>query len=44
MDDKTIICINCESEYTVDTVYSDGEVRYCPFCGTEHEEDSEVYE
>lgn len=44
MEDKTLICMNCESEYTVSVVYSDEELSYCPFCGAEEDEDGEECE
>lgn len=31
--DENVICINCESEFRVEEVYSDFQIGFCPYCG-----------
>lgn len=39
---KSIICVECESEFKIKELHSDLELSYCPYCGEELEiEDDE---
>lgn len=42
-ESEPIICYNCDEEFVVRTPYeTDGDVCFCPFCGSEV--DSEEYD
>lgn len=28
-----VVCVNCESEYTIDEKYSEMSPSFCPYCG-----------
>lgn len=38
MDETLIVCVECESEYSIITHHSDSEPAFCPFCGALNEE------
>ncbi len=38
MYENTIVCVECESEYSIIVHHSDSEPAFCPFCGTLTEE------
>lgn len=38
MEETLIVCVECESEYSIITHHSDSEPAFCPFCGSLNEE------
>jgi len=38
MDETLLVCVECESEYSIIVHHSDSEPAFCPFCGTLTEE------
>lgn len=43
MYENTIVCVECESEYSITILESDSKPSYCPFCSSsiEPEEDED---
>jgi predicted RNA-binding Zn-ribbon protein involved in translation (DUF1610 family) len=40
-EEKTFTCSSCESEFSITELYSEHQIRYCPFCSDQIVEDEE---